>query len=65
MELEVVQRGLSMFVENSNGRRAGAGAARRRGGRGARAGHRGGYHWRWLDTVERAQELLAGRPPGW
>ena len=21
-----------------------------------------GYHWRYLDTTERAQELLAGRP---
>jgi predicted dehydrogenase len=22
-----------------------------------------GYHWRWLDTFDRAAELLAGRPP--
>jgi predicted dehydrogenase len=62
VELEVVERGLPMFVEKP------LAAELEPALRVAEAVQASGlitgvgYHWRWPDTVERARELLAGRP---
>ncbi len=62
VELEVVERGLPLFVEKPLA--ADLGTAERIA---AAVEDKGlvtgvGHHWRWLDTVERARELLADRP---
>lgn len=62
-ELAAVDRGLPFFVEKPIG--VDLAVAERVG---AAVASRGlvtsvGYHWRYLDTVERAAELLAERPP--
>ncbi len=62
LDLEVVQRGLPMFVEKpvavdvATAERIAA--AIEQAGLVTGVGH----HWRWLDTVERAADLLADRP---
>jgi predicted dehydrogenase len=62
LDLEVVERGLPLFVEKSLA--ADLATAERIAvqveGRGLPTAV--GHHWRWLDTLERAQELLAKRP---
>jgi predicted dehydrogenase len=71
VELEVVERDLPLFVEKplAADLDTAVRVARRVQDKGLVTGV--GYHWRWLDTVERAQELLADRParlvtgPGW
>jgi hypothetical protein len=71
VELEVVERDLRLFVEKplAADLDTAVPVARRVQDKGLVTGV--GYHWRWLDTVERAQELLADRParlvtgPGW
>ena len=62
VELEVVARDLPLFVEKPLAADLDAAGriAERIADRGLVTGV--GYHWRWLDTVERAQELLADRP---
>jgi predicted dehydrogenase len=62
-ELAAVERGVPFFVEKPIG--VDLDAAERIG---AAVASRGlvtsvGYHWRYLDTVERAAELLAEHPP--
>jgi predicted dehydrogenase len=61
-ELEVIDRALPMFVEKplAADLETAERIATRVAERGLLTGV--GYHWRWLDTVERAQELLAERP---
>ena len=62
LDLEVVRRGLPMFVEKPLA--ADLPTAERIAAEVATAGlvTGVGHHWRWLDTVERARELLAERP---
>jgi predicted dehydrogenase len=62
LEREVVERDLPLFVEKPLAADLGTAEAVADlvAGRGLVTGV--GYHWRWMDTVERAQELLAGRP---
>jgi predicted dehydrogenase len=62
LDLELVRRGLPMFVEKPVA--ADLATAERVASAVEQAGlvTGVGHHWRWLDTVERAQELLADRP---
>lgn len=61
-DLQVVERGLPMFVEKPLAHDLAT--AERIAARVARAAlpTAVGHHWRWLDTVERARDLLADRP---
>ena len=63
LELAALDRGLPFFVEKPLA--ADLATAERIAAAVERAGVpvATGYHWRWLDTVERARELLADRPP--
>ncbi len=62
LDLEIVQRGLPMFVEKpvaadlATAERIAAAVEEAALVTGV------GHHWRWLDTVERAQEVLTERP---
>jgi predicted dehydrogenase len=62
LDLEIVERGLPLFVEKPLA--ADLATAERIAVQveGRRLPTAVGHHWRWLDTVERAQDLLAGRP---
>jgi len=62
LDLDVVQRGLPMFVEKPVA--ADLTTAERIATAVEQAGLMTavGHHWRWLDTVERARELLSERP---
>jgi len=62
LDLQVVQRGLPLFVEKPVA--ADLPTAERIAAAVEKAGlvTGVGHHWRWLDTVDRARELLADRP---
>jgi predicted dehydrogenase len=63
LEIAALDRGLPLFIEKPLA--VDVGTAERVAAAVAAAGVpvATGYHWRYLDTLERARELLDGRPP--
>jgi myo-inositol 2-dehydrogenase / D-chiro-inositol 1-dehydrogenase len=62
-ERAVLERGLGLFVEKPLGLELAQADALAAEIDKAGVPTATGYHWRYLDTVEKAVELLAGRPP--